>query len=504
MTASRIFKLMCVVYTLPAFAQNEEDILRYSRYQIGGNARSAALAGATGAMGADASAFHTNTAGLGMFRKSEFSLSLAFDAGSNSSFYEGNREQASRSNLNFPNLTLVKTTQRQWKGKPVYHGVLSYTLGFSMHRSAGFYNHQTFSGINTQSSVVQSMAYQANGTPYNSLSDFTDYGMGWKALLIDTIGNNPSSYHSVVPLGTPARLSQVFEAEREGRMQDYHFSGAVNVNDQWYIGAALTLTSVRYRQSSAFYEVDSYDDINVVTVPFDREMTTYNRITLGDELRTDGFGVSGNVGVIYRVADYLRIGAAYHTPRYLSMTDYFSKDISVLYDDGIETNLTSGEGLYEYRIYTPGRSLLSATGIIARKGLISVDIEQTDYRNGKLRADDFDFAQSNQMANQLYRRATNIKVGAEYRIGHMYLRGGYALMASPYRTTVMSTADGNMKVITAGAGYRKADYFFDLAVVHQRGTTFYTPYVMDASSITPTAVSGVYRTSVMLTAGFKF
>jgi hypothetical protein len=495
---------MCVVYAIPAFAQNEEDILRYSRYQIGGNARSAALAGATGAMGADASSLHTNAAGLALFRKSEFSLSLAFDAASSSTFYNGNREQASRSNLNFPNLSVVKVSQRQWKGKPVEQGVLSYTLGFSMHRSGGFYNSESFIGMNTQSSVVQSMAYQANGTPYNFLSDFTDYGMGWNALLIDTIGNNPSSYHSVLPAGQSARLRHVYEAEQEGRVQDYNFSGAVNVNDQWYIGAALTMTSIRYRRSAAFYEADSYDDINSASVPFDREMATYTRILLSDELRSDGFGVSGKLGVIYRVADFLRVGAAYHTPRYLSMNDYFSKDISVLYDDGTETNLTSGEGFYEYRIYTPGRSMLSVTGIIARRGLISVDIEQIDYRNGRLKANDFDFAQANQMANQLYRRATNIKAGAEYRIGHMYLRGGYALMASPYRSTVMSARDGNMKVMTTGAGYRKADYFFDFAVVHQRGKTFYTPYVMDASSVTPTAESGVYRTSFILTAGFKF
>ncbi len=55
---------------LHASAQNEEDILRYSVYQIGGNARAVALGGATGAMGADMSALSNNPAGLGLYRKS--------------------------------------------------------------------------------------------------------------------------------------------------------------------------------------------------------------------------------------------------------------------------------------------------------------------------------------------------------------------------------------------------------------------------------------------------
>ncbi|HSI90897.1 MAG TPA: hypothetical protein VK927_07240 [Adhaeribacter sp.] len=72
------------------FAQNEVDALRYSRTDFGGTARVQALGGAQTALGADISNTTVNPAGLGLYRRSEFSItpSLSFN-NAESTLYNG-------------------------------------------------------------------------------------------------------------------------------------------------------------------------------------------------------------------------------------------------------------------------------------------------------------------------------------------------------------------------------------------------------------------------------
>ncbi|HSI91080.1 MAG TPA: hypothetical protein VK927_08185, partial [Adhaeribacter sp.] len=58
-----------------ASAQNEVDALRYSNLSFGGTARIQGIGGAQTALGADASSMNGNPAGLGFYRKSEFTFS---------------------------------------------------------------------------------------------------------------------------------------------------------------------------------------------------------------------------------------------------------------------------------------------------------------------------------------------------------------------------------------------------------------------------------------------
>jgi hypothetical protein len=496
-----VFWSMQVLYVS---AQNEEDILRYSVYQIGGNARAVALGGATGAMGADISSLSNNPAGLGLFRKSEFTLSASVFNASNSSDYFSQTTKTGNTSFHFPNLGVVKANTHQRKGKPVDKGWMNYNFGFSLNRAASYNSTTDFAGMNNSSSYLQSLAQQANGTDYNQLSNFTDYGLAWKVYLIDTVGNNSAEYKSSIPQGTGLLLQQLYRAEREGRINDYNFSYGTSYNDVLYLGATLTLSSVRFRVSSSFYEGDVYDTINSGTVPFDAELTPYSSMRISDELNTSGFGINGKLGLIYSPFEFIRIGAAYHTPRYLSMNDYFSKSITVGFDDGSFASLSSGEGYYEYTIQTPGKSMFSVTGILAKKGLINVDVEQVDYRNGKLKSSDYSFSEANQMANQFYRKAMNIKAGAEYRYGYWYFRGGYAMMGNPYKSSIITNKEGRTRTVTGGVGYRKGDYYLDCAFATAKSTSFYTPYVMVSGAETPTAVNSIIRNSFIVTGGFKF
>ena len=60
-----------------AYAQNEQDALRYSQNKLFGSARVQGAGGAFGALGADASAVAINPAGIALYRRNELSGSLA-------------------------------------------------------------------------------------------------------------------------------------------------------------------------------------------------------------------------------------------------------------------------------------------------------------------------------------------------------------------------------------------------------------------------------------------
>ena len=68
-------------FTLGAWAQNEQDALRFSQTFYGGSSRTMSKGGAFGALGGDFGALSTNPAGVAKYRQGEFSftpsLSLA-------------------------------------------------------------------------------------------------------------------------------------------------------------------------------------------------------------------------------------------------------------------------------------------------------------------------------------------------------------------------------------------------------------------------------------------
>ena len=68
----------CLFYPITIYAQNEIDALRYSQSMFGSTARSFSMGGAFGALGADYSSMSSNPAGLGVYRRSEFSFSMGF------------------------------------------------------------------------------------------------------------------------------------------------------------------------------------------------------------------------------------------------------------------------------------------------------------------------------------------------------------------------------------------------------------------------------------------
>ena len=91
-----------------SFAQDFVDnALLFSRTRPSGSARIQALGGSQVSLGGDYSSALSNPAGLGMYNRSEFTLSLGLTDTNISTDYVGTNTDASKSMFNIPGLSLV-------------------------------------------------------------------------------------------------------------------------------------------------------------------------------------------------------------------------------------------------------------------------------------------------------------------------------------------------------------------------------------------------------------
>src|SRR3972149_5062942 len=100
---------MTLLTVVSAHSQNDIDALRYSQISFGGTARFSSMAGSMSALGGDISALNFNPAGIGIFRKSEFSITPAIFTQRTSSTYYSSNSTDRKLNFNLGNIGFVTT-----------------------------------------------------------------------------------------------------------------------------------------------------------------------------------------------------------------------------------------------------------------------------------------------------------------------------------------------------------------------------------------------------------
>ncbi|MEP7265012.1 MAG: hypothetical protein ABI772_10970, partial [Bacteroidota bacterium] len=243
----RLILTVCLLYavTTNLNAQNDADALRYSTINWGSTARSLGMGNAFSALGADPSVMATNPAGLGFYRRSEFTFSPTFQLKNTSSDFLGNTLDKNNFKFNFGNLAFVWafTSDREesdWKG---------WTFGLGYNKLNDFNSKGYAEGKNNTSSLVDSWVNDVNGTePENLENNFPfDANLGWKAYLFDpdTTTAATNDYVSGIERGG-ALQRRTFESK--GNMGEFDISGGTNYKDKLYLGMTIGIVSVRYRE----------------------------------------------------------------------------------------------------------------------------------------------------------------------------------------------------------------------------------------------------------------
>ncbi|MBC7383651.1 MAG: outer membrane protein transport protein [Bacteroidia bacterium] len=487
------FLISCLILSLQA--QNQDDIFRYSRNGISGSARTSGLAGAWGAVGADASAAALNPAGFGLYRRNEIMGAISVTSTQTNTSFLGNNISDGRTMINIPNIGLVFTWLDNYKGRDQRNGLVSATYAFGVNRLQDFQSNVQYSGNNMNTNVGNYFALKANGKDstnfFSSDLDNELYAQAWRLVLIDN-ASSPNHYKSRQDLNGDLQYTvrQSQSIQTRGRINEWYAGGGLNFSNIIYLGASLVLKDVKYTSENVYNE-------DLLTTSLANK--TYQSVKVGQSLKTTGTGVGGKFGLIIRPVDFIKIGIAYHTPVRLNLTDNYQNSISITNNNGKTFEQPGRLDYYKYQIVTPASLNLNAAITLGKLAVFAVDFETVNYSSGRLQSvDKFgDFSKANTNNAIVYGRASNIKGGVEFALNEYRFRAGYGLLGSPFND---SKVDGSQQLISGGFGWIfNKQLFFDLAVSDRIGKDYITAYEGNIS-----AINTSHKLNFVFGGGYRF
>lgn len=492
---------LLVMAGMHAAAQSHLDAIRYSHFNPSATARSMSMGGAFGALGADFSALSSNPAGLGLYRRSEFSFSPAFGSNITDATYLGKKSSDTKLNFSIGNLGLVYAYPKDdesaaWKG---------WAFGIGYNRLNNFHSRSLFEAVNNNSSLLDSFLENANGTNYNNLDEFYE-NLAFQTYLIDTLPFTSSQYFSAIPSG--GALQRGIK-ETRGSLGDLSFAIGGNYQNTVFWGFAIGIPYLRYSEDFVYEEIDEKNTIYQTTPGIDSAYAaTYNfkSFSLTQNLRTTGTGVNVKFGLIFRPNEMFRFGAAIHSPTYYSMHDEYASGITAKFESGLVNNFDSPVGIYDYNLTTPFRAIFSAAAIVQQQGILSFDYELTDYSAARLSADDPVFTKENAITRSTYTQAHHFRLGGEWKYGIFAFRAGAGYRTGIFKSGLAnSNSDQHQITYSGGFGIREENYFVDFAYSLLQGNYFYRQYELDSTQEPEPGVFFKTREhKILVTVGFRF
>ncbi len=487
-TIGTLLLLINIPFSLEA--QSPDDALRYSQRFYSGTSRFNSMGGAFTALGGDLSSLGLNPAGLAVFRRSEISFTPHISYNNSSSFFT-DRGEDFRYNLSagqFGIAVPVVVTGSE-------SGHVSTVFGYSYSQTNNYNANIVIRGVKSNSSMADFWADASNGILWENLGGSA--GRAFDAWLIDTIaGGGGTTYATIFSRYGEETQSTYGQSVRrviqnEGYAGDHTFSLAVNYGNNLFAGAALSLSRFNY---TGHYEHIEHDDQGAI---FD-----FKSFSFVDHFEATGTGYSLRAGLIYLPLDFVRLGLSLHTPTIFRVKEYYHDDIVSTFDNGDMYEFSSDAFRFEYRLTTPFRVLTGAAVQIDRSATISLDYEFVDYSITRFSnaSDNYDYFDENQSIRDIFAPAHNIRAGLEYRLGNIYLRGGYGFYGSGFHPDEPNS-DWSYSSYSGGIGVRQASFYLDFGYTRLSSSQKYFMYShpdLDAATIDNT------RNNFTVTAGVRF
>ena len=512
--------------SLMATAQGTFDVLKMSETQLNGTSRYMSMAGAFGALGGDVSAISQNPGGIGVYRKSDISVTM---------------------NLNFLSSKTPGgdklTNTKFWFNNVVYVGSMKidsdffkyFNWGFSFNRINSFQRRYQ-GGYNVNNSLTNKIAQNltdGNWTEEDLSVDnysgniYYDSNAPWLGILAyQSYLLNPNSDGSLQGLATNGTTGSAnYYVDEKGHTDEYNITLGGNFKNTVYWGINFGITDLDF--DSYQYYGEDLDNAMIYDYRFNDGSTTlgYAGYDFQSYQETRGTGYNFKMGVIVKPINQLRIGAAFHTPTYYDMKDLYKVqsgfDLQVNGDDNLfQGNTETGEeGYYDeyrYTIKTPWRFIGSLAVVPSSKGMISMDYEYVGANT--MRCGDeggHNYADTEQKIKDQLQASHILRVGAEYRATqNLSLRAGYSYQTSSVKDAVKGVSNNNVDVvssnymyqydksnqyITCGLGYRYKSFYADAAYVHQTRTSQYHAYPGEQGEEVKDN-----KNKIALTIGFRF
>lgn len=468
------------VISYQSWSQERFDALLAGRQITGATARSLSMGGAFGALGGDLSVAGTNPAGLAVFRNTVFTVTPGIHYATAQSKYNNEKNEDYQYKMTLDNLGLVwaenNGSTTGWAGG---------ALGFSFNKSNDFDQSVIFGPTIGTSSLLDDFVDNLNGVGNYAPSENYEW-LAYDVYLIDvdTLGNYYSDFD-----GSGYGQYQRKSINRSGWQGEFSFSAAGNIANKLFVGATLGMTRFTYDEFTDHFENDENGRIDY-----------FMSFKFRESYAVSGKSLNMKLGLLAKPTEFIRLGAAVHLPSKIELESEFQTSVNAaldftdgLYSEEISSDLT----LFEYNITMPFKSLFSLGFVIGKFGLIDIDYETVDYSKLKLSSSMDDLSFENDLIKEEFKRVDNLKVGGEFNLGLIALRGGYAFYGDPFVSS-HENAGQSTNAITGGVGFRSKDYFLDLGVMNYKMTEDHFLYGEN---------KGQFETSVfkiLATIGFKF
>lgn len=518
-------------------AQGATDAFNISQTDLKGTARFMSMGGAFGALGGDITTLIQNPAGLGVYRNSELAVTLDFSNQSTGNKIDGFNSTDNRFKFSCNNFGYIAAINLNSDVSPYINFGASYNRTKSFERTyQGYYGSLNTSMSNYIANVTNGISandlgydLDSNGNPvYNG--GYDPYGnapwlsvLGYNSFLISPTAEDNTLYDGIFSRGSSTG-SGTYRARERGDISEFSLNFGGNIYDVLYYGIGVGVTNFDYRLESNYSERIN----NGVILGSEKEVVS-GEYNIANRLVMDGNGVNFKMGVILRPIDNIRLGFAFHTPTYYTMTNRMG--VSSAYNfgksyQGVQPNSAVPvlEDAYDYDFQSPWRFIASAAYLFGRRGLVSFDYEYTNYPGMSLDSHNYDYRNENNDIKIYYKSGSTFRVGGEYRLtNQLSLRLGYSYQTSPVKQQVLNgreivytsgtntayTLDRSIQYYTGGLGYRFSNLYLDLAYIFRLQKQDFLPFsgtydyrnhwdAPEVGKLTSTTNSFVF------TLGFKF
>lgn len=534
-------------------AQSAMDAFQFAQPDMKGTARFMSMGGAFGALGADLTVLNQNPGGIGVYRSSEVGFTLDLDAQSSTALSQGLKTKCDQTKFYLNNIGGVITMRT--------NGVLkNFNIGFTYNKTASF--NRRYKGAvphlgNSLSNYIAGIANSnditiADLTPTSSYDPYNPTDGGFVAPWITILGYDSkliAPYQEATTektlwsgqWGSNTQGTGSFDVEEKGAMNEFNIALGGNFNNVFYWGMDFGIINFDYKQRSYWAE-----DLKNAYVDLGDGIGTYDSYwKLGNSYHVSGTGFNYKLGFIVKPVQEFRIGFAFHTPTWYSLSESYIG--SVRYDYPGMSNIAytnsgyTGESDFDFR--TPWRLIASLAGVIGNRFILSADYEWANYANMKYSESDdnyyyddyYDpwdpwfspqrtdyFDPQNSDVKTYYKAQNTLRVGAEFRVTSGFsLRAGYSYVSSPVEkkakdgevpvytagTRCSYAFDNITNYITAGFGYRYRGFSIDMAYVFKHRSSEFHAYPSDiaASSLpSPTAKITSDNNQVILSMAYRF
>ena len=348
---------LCSLFFALGSTLRAQDVQRFSERQIIGTARYVGMGGAMTAIGGDPSAVMDNPAGLGLYRRDEIMLTID-ETIDNTTQPLNNRY--TRSRFAAPQVSAIWA----WGNPMKQRGMIFNNFMLSVNRFANFNRDVVVSGQNM--GMVETICKKTDGLAEQYLQNtpWDDSEIGWLSILgYEAYIINPKTESDDLWISAVNFTDGTLSISESGSYDQYTLSWGSNISNQWYVGASLNVPTISYTKRVTHNETDRI-----------------NSAELKSLYHMSGVGVSGNFGVIYRPAEWMRIGVSFQTPTMLELSVQTEGDMYSTVDGQTYKVLTPASGTINMELISPLRSSVGLAGQIGDRAMLAV---QYDYAHAE-------------------------------------------------------------------------------------------------------------------------